>query len=73
MNNHLRQPQETQPRRYFVKNLILQGFQPHKNTIFSPFLPHFLPILEVQPPSHITKKRGNPYIYCALKSYHFPL
>jgi len=71
MNNHLRQPQETQPRQYFVKSLILQGFQTAKNSTFSPFLPHFLPILEVQPPSHITKKRRNPYIFYVLVPYYF--
>jgi hypothetical protein len=55
MKNHSRQPQETQLRQYFVETLILQGFQTAKNGIFSPFLPHFLHILEVLPTSHETK------------------
>ena len=55
MTNHLTQPQKTLLRQYFAKTLILQGFQPPKNTTFSPFLPHFLPILEPLSLSHITK------------------
>jgi hypothetical protein len=47
MNNHLTQPQKTLLRQYFSKTLILQGFQTAKNRAFSPFLSHFLPILEV--------------------------
>lgn len=72
-NNHLTHPQETQLRQYFVKSLILQGFQAAKNGVFSPFLPNFLPILEPLPTSHITKKRRNPYIFYVLEFYHFSL
>jgi len=71
MNNHLNQPQKTPLRQYSAKTLILQGFQPRKNTTFSPFLPHFLPILEPLPLSHIAKKRRNPYIYCVLEPCYF--
>ena len=73
MINHLRPPQETQPRPYLAKTLILQGFRPLKNATFSPFLPYFLPILETLSPSHITKKRRKPYIVYVLEPYHFPL
>jgi len=71
MTNHLSQPQKTPLRQYFSESLILQGFQPPKNTTFSPFLPHFLPILEALSLSHITKKRRNPYIFCVLKPCYF--
>jgi len=54
-NNHSKQPQETQLRQYFVKSLILQGFQAAKNGVFSPFLLHFLPILSALSTSHKTK------------------
>jgi len=37
MINHSRQPQETQLQQYFVKTLILQGFQAAKNRVFSHF------------------------------------
>jgi len=67
MNNHLNQPQNTPLRPYFAKSLILQGFQNAKNTTLSPFLPHFLHILEPLPTPHITKKHRNPYIFCVLK------
>jgi len=73
MTNHLNQSQKMPLRQYFAKTLILQGFQLPKNTIFRAFLPHFLPILEALPPSHITKKRRNPYIFCVLKLCHFIL
>ena len=73
MNNHLRPPQKTPLRQYFATILILQDFQPPKNRAFSPFLPHFLPILEVLAPSDKTKKRRNPYIFYVLKDYHFSL
>jgi len=56
MTNHLTQPQETLLRQYFSEGLILQGFQTAKNRDFSPFLPHFLHILDPLSPSHITKK-----------------
>jgi len=36
-NNHSRQPKETPLRQYFVKSLILQGFQAAKSGVFSPF------------------------------------
>ena len=55
MNNHLKPPQKTQLRRYFVKSLILQGFQLAKNKVFSAFLPHFLHILEPLSIPNITK------------------
>ena len=71
MNNHLSPPQETPLRQYFAKTLVLQGFQPPKNTTFSPFLPHFLHILEALTPPHITKKRRNPYIFYVLEPCHF--
>ena len=71
MTNHLNPPQKTLLRQYFTKTLILQSFQAHKNAYFSPFLPHFLPILEALPTPHITKKRRNPYIYCVLEPYYF--
>jgi len=71
MTNHLNQPQKTQLRQYFSESLILRYFQPAKNRAFSSFLPYFLPILEPQPISHITKKRRNPYIFYVLESYHF--
>jgi len=54
-NNHSKQPQETPLRRYFVKSLILQGFQTAKNGVFTLFLPYFLPILESLPITYITK------------------
>jgi len=57
MTNHLKPLQETPLRQYFAKTIVLQGFQPPKNTTFSPFLPHFLHILEALTPPHITKKR----------------
>jgi len=57
MNNHSRQPQETPLRQYFSESLISQGFQTHKNRDFSPFLSHFLSILEALSLSYITKKR----------------
>ena len=60
-------------RQYFAKTLILQDFQPPKNTIFSAFLPHFLHILEALLIFHITRKRRNPYVYCVLKPCHFLL
>jgi len=68
MNNHLNQPQKTPLRQYFSNTLILQGFQPPKNTTFSAFLPYFLHILEALPTSHIIKKRRNPYIFYVLKT-----
>jgi len=34
-------------------------------------LSYFLHNLEELTLSHITKKRGNPYVYCVLKTYHF--
>jgi len=71
MNNHLNQPQKTQLRQKNSKTLILQGFQPPKNTTVSAFLPYFLYILEPLQPSYITKKLGNPYIFCVLKPYYF--
>ena len=71
MTNHLKPPQETLLRPYFVKTLILQGFQAHENVYFSPFLPCFLHILEALTLSYLTKKRRNPYIYYVLEPYHF--
>jgi len=71
MTNHLTQPQKTPLRQYFSESLILQGFQTAKNSTFSPFLPHFLHILEPLPPFHITKKRRNPYEFYVLKPYYF--
>jgi len=71
MNNHLRPPQKTQLRQYFVESFILQGFQTAKNRVFSPFLPYFLHILEPLSTSYITKKRRKPYIYCVLEAYYF--
>jgi len=47
MNNHLNPLQKTSLRQYLAESFILQGFQPPKNGVFSPFLPHFLHILEV--------------------------
>jgi hypothetical protein len=73
MKNHLRPPQKTLLRQYFSEGLILQGFQTAKNGDFSPFLPYFFPILEPLPPSLITKKRRNPYIFYVLEIYHFAL
>jgi len=67
MTKHLNQPQKTPLRQYFYKTLILQGFQPAKNTTFRPFLPYFLPILEAQPTSYMIKKRRNPYIFYVLE------
>lgn len=61
--NHLRHSQETQPRQYFTKTLILQGFQAHKNATFGPFLSYFLLILEVPALFYLTKKHKNPYAY----------
>jgi hypothetical protein len=71
MNNHLNPLQKTPLRQYFAKTFILQGFQLPKNAIFSPFLPYFFPILEALPPSHITKKRRNPYIFYVLAPCYF--
>jgi len=34
MTNHLNPPKKTLLRQYFAKTLILQGFQPAKNTTF---------------------------------------
>ena len=73
MTNHLNPSQKTPLRQYFARTLILQGFQPPKNTTFSPFLPYFLHILEVLSPSHITKKRRNPYIFYVLAPNYFSL
>jgi hypothetical protein len=68
MTNHLKPPQKTSLRQYFSESLILQGFQAAKNRVFSPFLPYFLLVLEMLKTSHITKKRGNPYVYCVLET-----
>jgi len=71
MTNHLTTPQKMPLQQYLAKTLIFQGFHPPKNKNFSPFLPHFLPILETLPPSYIIKKRRNLYIFYVLKPYHF--
>jgi len=55
MTNHLTPPQKTLLEQKFSESLILQDFQTAKNRVFSPFLPHFLPILEARILSHIIK------------------
>jgi len=55
MTNHLKPRQKMLLRQYFAKTLILLGFQHPKNTNFSPFLPHFVLILEALMLFHITK------------------
>ena len=56
---------------YFAKTLISQGFQPAKNTTFSTFLFHLLPILETLPPSYITKKMQKPLYFLRFKALPF--
>jgi len=67
MTNHLKPPQKTLLRQYFTGTLILHGVQSPKNRAFSLFS-YFFHILEALPPSHIAKKRRNPYIFCVLKT-----
>jgi len=71
MTNPLTTPQKMPLRQYFAKTLILQGFRPPKNINFSPFLTHFLSILEALSPSPIIKKRRNLYIFYVLKPYPY--